>query len=267
MLVQNGLVRELNNNNLVQLVCQTTVQSNPFMCGGNDQFPYHFRKWYDFSRTAASVLRLYMLEASGMRALYDPAFSTKNRNMASCIIQRNGVRIKMAHGYFHRAARFAAEFDRLFPHSLIEDQLQGMDVGQTETISEHMYVIYFDEKIIYQIDATMDVTLRNRRRRDIGRNIRASVHVVVSKHDFEQPTINPRNQDEFKRFTLVKDLVNEWSPSQNPANDSSSDSRILESSSESSLEWSLESSSESSSESNSESNRACRQIRNLSLNN
>ncbi len=222
MLVQNGLFGELEENGHVELVCQSTVQSNPFLCRESSRFPYYFRSWYDFSRTAASVLRLYMLEASGMRALYDPPFSAKNQNLASAI--QNDVpprELEMAHGYFYRAARFAAEFDRLFPHSLIEYQVKDVDVGETETISEHMYVIYFDEGIIYRIDAKMDVTfIRNRR--IFGRKIHARVHVVVSKYDFQQPP-NYQNQDKFKRFALVKELVDEWRLSQNPAKNSSSE--------------------------------------------
>ncbi len=222
MLIQNGLVRELNKKDLVELVCQSTIETNPFLCGNKT---YHFGNWYDFSRTAACVLRLYMLEASGMRGLFNPQFSTREKNMES--VTRNsvplGCKIDMADGHHHRAARFAAEFDRLFPHYSIEYQLQDMDVGQGKTISGHMYVIYFDERKIYQIDATMNVKLiRDRFRDDLGKvrmDIRANVHVAVSKYDFKEPNINSRNQDEsdeFKRFTLVKELVNEWSPSQNP---------------------------------------------------
>ena len=221
MLIQNGLVRELNKKDLVELVCQSTIETNPFLCGNKT---YHFGNWYDFSRTAACVLRLYMLEASGMRGLFNPQFSTREKNMESAVKRDSfppGCKIDMADGYY-RAARFAAEFDRLFPHYSIEYQLKDMDVGQGKTISGHMYVIYFDERKIYQIDATMNVKLRDRFRDDLGKvrmDIRANVHVAVSKYDFKEPNINSRNQDEsdeFKRFTLVKELVNEWSPSQNP---------------------------------------------------
>ncbi len=210
MLIQNGLVLELRNKDLVQLVCQSTIQTDPFLCGNKT---YHFGNWYDFSRTAGCVLRLYMLEASGMRGLFNPQFTTREKNMES--VKRDsfppGCKIGMAHGHFHRAARFAAEFDRLFPHYSIEYQLKGMTVAKAKTISGHMYVICFDERIIYQIDATMNVKFI-----ESLKDIHASVHVAVSMHRFQEPKIDSQNKDEFKRFTLVKELVNEWSPSQNP---------------------------------------------------
>ena len=220
MLVQNGLVRELQVHSTVHLVSQSTVETDS-LCRSNVQYPYHFRSLYDFSRTAASVLRLYMLEASGMRALYNPMFSALQQNLASAVRTDFPSGVQMAHGHFLRALRFAAEFDRLFPHCLIEYRLKGMAVGNTKTISGHMYVIYFDEKIIYQIDTTMNVTLQNPIPDEFGMMIpgmfiRASVHVVVSKYNFQEPIINFRNHHKFKRFTLVKELANEWSPSQNP---------------------------------------------------
>ena len=213
MLIQNGLVRELNKKDLVELVCQSTIETNPFLCGNKT---YHFGNWYDFSRTAACVLRLYMLEASGMRGLFNPQFSTREKNMESAVKRDSfppGCKIDMADGYY-RAARFAAEFDRLFPHYSIEYQLKDITVAKAKTISGHMYVIYFDERIIYQIDATMNVKLESLPKK--GKDIHASVHVAVSMHRFQEPKIDSQNKDEFKRFTLVKELVNEWSPSQNP---------------------------------------------------
>ena len=211
MLVENGFIPELKSKNLIHLIGQKTVQTRNFL-HRNDLLPFTFRSWYDFSRTAASVLRMFMLEASGMRRYYDPDFSTRLTNLTLCIVnQPYGQQFWMAHGdqitAGRRARKLASEFDRLFPHSLIEYELQ-LGAVPTKTLSGHMYVIYFDEGIIYQIHATMDIQIL------VGMEIHANVHVVVSKYDFSEPNIYQSNAHEFKRFILLKQLVQEWMPFQ-----------------------------------------------------
>lgn len=214
MLVHNSLVPELDSENLVHFQDENDVKTSDFLCGGDHST--HFVKWYDFSRTASSVLRMYMLEASGMRAYYDPDFTTKQQNLPPLL----KTSIQMAHADQDRitrelrARRLAAEFDRLFPHCLIEYQLNNMTVGKAKKLFERMYVIYFDERIIYKIEATMDVkyfdlSLKLPNYMDI----RANVHVIVEKSNYDEPKI-PLYGSKFSRFTLVKQLVKEWNQSQ-----------------------------------------------------
>ena len=207
MLVQNGLIPELDKAGLITLECQKTIQNNSSLVGP--------RRWYDFSRTAASVLRLYMLEASGMRMHFNPNFGAGEQYLQSCLQTEYPPpallpprKMEMAHGSPHRAQRLAGEFDRLFPHFLIENQLKKMNVCQT-TLSGCMHVVYFglDEGTIYEINATMNVTLQQ------IVHISASLHVVVSRHRFNCP-IDPFNAHQFPRYILLKELIEEWSPSQ-----------------------------------------------------
>ncbi|CAB4005354.1 Hypothetical predicted protein [Paramuricea clavata] len=178
----------------------------------------NFRNLYDFSRKAGSLLRLCMLEASGMKAYHNPKFSTKLPNMGyiqphvspsvpgylpPCVVPQylppsvQPKRIDMAHGDARRAKRLAAEFDRLFPHFLIEcdledcmPQLKLPNLGIIQaTIPGHMYVIYFDEGIIYRIDASIDVmscvwTVDNTIMIDAG------VCVSVQKYSFCGPEVS-----------------------------------------------------------------------------
>ena len=139
MLVQNGLIPELGKAGLITHECQKTIQNNPSPVGR--------RRLYDFSRTAASVLRLYMLEASGMRMHFNPKFGAQEQYLQSCLQNEyfNPAlpprKMEMAYGSPHRAQRLAAEFDRLFPHFLIENHL-NMNVCDT-TLPGSMHVIYF----------------------------------------------------------------------------------------------------------------------------
>ena len=209
MLVANGFIPELNNQNLIHLIGQKTVQTRNFLHRNDPLNPFTFGSWYNFSRTAASVLRMFMLESSGMNGYYDPNFPAKPPNFNQRIVTSALEQFCMAHGdqvtAGRRARMLASEFDRLFPHCLIEYELQF--AGATRWLSGHMYVIYFDERIIYQIDATMDIHIY------VGMVVHANVHVVVSKYRFFEPNID---LPEFSRFSLVKQLVQEWISSQIP---------------------------------------------------
>ena len=222
MLVQNGLLRELYGHGLIKFEGQQTAGINP-LCRNDVQSPCTFRTLYDFSRTAGSVLRMFMLEASGMKVFYDPEFGSRPQNFhTDCVLSPMvplfAPHSSMAHGDYitacRRARRLASEFDRLFPHCVIEYELYLIPAGGTKTVSGHMYVIYFDEGIIYQIDATMDVHILNLS--PGHKEIHANVHVQVSKYVFMSPIITAENQHEYSRFVLVKQLVNEWMPSQTP---------------------------------------------------
>ena len=230
MLVSNGLIPELRSAGLTTFERQRIIETNPYLRGSNPSFPHHFStKWYDFSRTAASVLRMHMLEASGMTKYCDPVFGSKLQNLQSRMISdqpflrsSNIDMVDMTHGFCHRAERIVAEFDRLFPHRLIENQLKNMRVGETRTLSGHMYVIYFDNPTIYQIDATMGVTLQHFYPLfpppcpPEGMEIHANVHMLVARYGFLHPTIDCSNENRFKRYILLNELINEWLPFQNP---------------------------------------------------
>jgi hypothetical protein len=222
-----------------------TVKNPHYFCGlkttrscplRNKNLENTFGKWYDFSRTAGSVLRLCMLEASGMKTYYDPDFSTKLQNLGysqevhvSPTVPPSLVPvppslvpacIDMAHGNPRLARRLAAEFDRLFPHCIIECDLQNIIPDMCVPISGHMYVIYFDEWIFYHIDAKMDVTLRGWTL-DKKMIIHADVRVAVEKHSFYEPedeVLFSINENGFTKFTSVKetvDLIYKRIPSQN----------------------------------------------------
>ena len=218
MLVSKGLIPELRSKNLIgALECQKTVETESKIKGGRDEFPYRFAKWYDFSRTVSSVVRMFMLEASGMRGHYDPDFSTKRKNLEAMkqdVYSRppSQFHLQMAHGSSDRTKRIAADFDRLFPHTVIECQLNKMAVGEKKTLSGLMYVIYFHEETLYQINANVNVEFEGKT--TAGRKTPADAHVSVSKYHFKYPEINSSNQHEFKRCSLLNTLIDEWHPSQ-----------------------------------------------------
>lgn len=217
MLVKNGLIPELSGHGLIQYEGQKTVEINR-LCGSDVQSPYTFGSLFDFSRTAGSVLRMFMLEASGMNKYFNAMFRSKAQNFDNCVRTPPEPQFCMAYGddklADRRAKLLASEFDRLFPHFSIEYALDLISAGGTKTVSGHMYVIYFDEKIIFQIDATMDVNILNLP--SSGKEIHANVHVGVLKYVFTPPIITPENPPEYSRYALVKQLVDEWKPSQIP---------------------------------------------------
>ena len=204
MLVIKGLVRELGP------AWRVTKEVKR-----NENAARNFPRWYDFSRTASSALRLFMLEASGMIDLHNPWFTTREhirREMATNISSEN-ANINMAnHGNAaqrrFRAQLISSDFDRLFPHFVIEQKLNNMAVDGQETLSGMMYVIYFNERIIYQTNVTMGVVLSARNQN--GLEVKTNTTVTVTKYSYNEPEINDGNRKDFTRFLLVKQLINEW---------------------------------------------------------
>ena len=200
MLVQNGLVRELRP----ALIVTKKVERN-------ENAARNFRRWYDFSRTASSILRLFMLEASGMIDFHNPEFNDKDIRRETNIHPEN-ANINMAdHGDAaqrgFRAQLISSDFDRLFPHFVIEQKLNNMAVGGQQTLSGMMYVIYFNERTIYQTNVTMDVVLSARNQNDL--EVKANTTVIVTKYSYNEPEIDDGNRENFKRFLLVKQLIAE----------------------------------------------------------
>ena len=210
MLVQNGLVRELGeaqhvNENL-------TVTKTVTM---HENAARNYDCWRNFSRTASSALRLFMLEASGMIDLHNPWFTTREhirREMATDVHPEN-ANINMAdHGDAaqrgFRAQLISSNFDHLFPRSVIEQKLDNMAVNEQRTLSGMMYVIYFNERTIYQTNVTMNVVLSARN--ENGLEVQANTTVTVTKYSYNEPEIDDGNRENFTRFLLVKQLIDEW---------------------------------------------------------
>ena len=202
MLVQNGLFRELG-----------PARRDTKKVKINENAARNFPRWYDFSRTASSVLRLCMLEASGMINFYNPEFTNREEIRAEMDISPENADINMAdHGDAaqpdFRAQLITSNFDRLFPHFVIEQKLDNMAVNEQRTLSGMMYVIYFNERTIYQTNVTMNVVLSARN--ENGLEVQANTTVKVKKYSYNEPEIDDRNRKNFTRFLLVKQLINEW---------------------------------------------------------
>lgn len=215
MLVQNGLVRELR---VAGLVSNNTTESRTVMTGmhhlQNENAAHQFGCWYDFSRTASSVLRLFMLEASGMIHLHNPEFTSREVNRQGMNKRPEEPNFNMAHGDAAqaglRAQLISSDFDRLFPHFVIQQKLNGIEVNQLRTISGMMYVMYFNERTIYQTNVTMDVRLIAEN--ENGLEVEANITVTVTKFSYNEFEINDENRENFERFSLVQQLIKEWDP-------------------------------------------------------
>ena len=208
MLVQNGLFRELRPDLRVTKKVTKKVKRN-------ENAARNFPHWYDFSRTASSVLRLCMLEASGMINFYNPEFTNREEIRGEMVsnIDPEDANINMAdHGNAaqrgFRAQLISSNFDHLFPRSVIEQKLDNMTVNEQRTLSGMMYVIYFNERTIYRTNVSMDVVLSATNENAL--EVQANTTVKVKKYSYNEPEINDGNREDFTRFLLVKQLINEW---------------------------------------------------------
>ena len=156
-----------------------------------------------------------MLEASGMIHLHNPSFTTRDdihEAMATNIHPENAD-INMAnHGdeaqANFRAQLISSDFDRLFPHFVIEQKLSNMAVNEHRTLSGMMYVIYFNERTIYQTNATMDVKLWPGN--ENGLLLSCNTIAIVTKYSYNEFEVDDGNRENFTRFLLVRQLIAEW---------------------------------------------------------
>lgn len=210
MLVQNGLVREIREaqhvNEALTVTKTVTIRENAAR---------KYRSWYDFCRTASSTLRLFMLKASGMTHLHNPSFTTRDdiQEVMATNIHPENAHINMAnHGDAaqenFRAQLISSDFDRLFPHFVIQQKLCNMAVNEHRTLSGMMYVIYFNERTIYQTNVTMDVRLWPGN--ENGQLLSCNTTATVTKYSYNEFEVDAGNWENFRRFSLVQQLVNEW---------------------------------------------------------
>lgn len=161
IIVVERMMQELRNNHNYQIVGYADVTSNG-LCGNDENLPKRFRSWYDFSRTAAAVMRYYMLDATDMLQFHDPSFSKrgKQRNKKGMIQGPQRKPINMAAGDKNEAKRLAAEFDRQFPHYVLDNKFEDMVPGNARSYTSVMYVIDFENGEVYHIVSSLCVTLR-----------------------------------------------------------------------------------------------------------
>lgn len=223
-MIAEDMVRELQNLNRLQVVAYKDVGTLPadYMHGNHEKNHFVWKSWYDFARTAQSVLRLFMLEASEMKTLFDPNFSqpgmNRNRESMKILNKPDNINesIEMAQGCEKRAKRYASDFDRLYPHYVTENKLVGIGVGDTKSLPGLMYVVDFPNRLVYQIVANMDVKyvmdviMENDKKPSML--IHASLHVAAFKCTIGILENIPDEQ--LCRYNLMLELIKEYDPNQ-----------------------------------------------------
>ena len=209
-MIAEGMVREIRRTEGgLHVVGQTAISSRDFIHGNDRDDNGVFANWYNFARTAAVTLRLYMLEATDIPpALFDPKFKKpgKTRNRAAMTSRRWGVPINMADDDKFEARRLSAEFDRLYPHYTIQNRLNNMQPHETRSIPNLMYVVDFPNRLLYHIAVNMDVTLQAIQGGEMI--IRAMPHVAVFKLRLPVPPEGAQQQN-FPRYFLLRELIDE----------------------------------------------------------
>lgn len=213
IIVVEKMMKELRDYSNFDVVGFTEVESNGFQRPMNNAF----RSWYDFTRTAAVVLRLCMLKATDMLHLHNPVFNYRNEHKAALIYY---IRLGLPEKPINMAADkneaqlLSAEFDRQFPHYVLENKFDGMNPGDTRLHSSVMYVIDIESSAIYHIASTLDVKrLQDYQGRD-AIVIDTTPHIVAFKlrlRDLpEEPdaTTHPNTK-------MFKDLLAEYYANEN----------------------------------------------------
>ena len=209
-MVINDMVRECSQQGRLVVVAMNRAFSNRIHGNCRDDMPdwgvSHFPRWHDFARTAGAVMRDYMLHATGMVTLFDPTYRNpgKTRNREGMTV--NGVAINMAATKFE-ARCLASEFDRLFPHFVIERNLLDIEPGAIRQLHTLMYVLDENQPVLYHIVANMTVTFRGR---DVlGKLVDARPFVCAIRCSFQTPGRREESPAYFRLFDLIRRFRND----------------------------------------------------------
>ena len=209
-MVVEGMVRELRTANLLNVIGYKTVSSKPgtYIHGNSDADNYTFRNWYNFARTSQSVLRLFMLEATGTRQFFDPKFGNPNGKLRT----EGDIVINMAFQPFRMAPdesgtrRHVSEFDRLYPHYDVEYKLRDIALHQTISLPSLMYVVDFSDRKLYHIITTMDVTYDD----FLDGRMVIKAKPFVAAYKYQMGDVPAADDENFKMYNLVQDCVEQY---------------------------------------------------------
>ena len=122
----------------LQTAVITDIESNHQL--DDHRFVFDF---VSFGRTASAVVRMCMLEAVGVSRTFWPKIGSyshsRNKNKLEKEVLR-GPLFCLAHDR-NTARHYWCEYDRLYPHFLIEDAVSGLDIDQEESMPSIMLIL------------------------------------------------------------------------------------------------------------------------------
>lgn len=212
-IVVSRAVGELERQNNCRIVGYTEATSNGIR-GNDDDDVYKFKHWNGFTRTAGSVMRLYMLNATDMLRFHNPNFRiAKQRNINAMEYSKHigpadGNPIDMA-ADANEARDLSAQFDRQYPHFILENHFRGMDVGTTRSHRGRMYVVDLQNRTLYEVTSTLRVKLNQQYPFMI---IEAIPFVTVYKVHLQNlpPNFQDLDPESYKYTRLLQELITEF---------------------------------------------------------
>ena len=133
--------RELRNR-LQPTRCQTAVITDIESNHQRDDHRFVF-DFVSFGRTASAVVRMCMLEAVGIGRTLWPRIGLhsdpRNRKKVERVVQSSPL-FCLANDR-NTARHYWSQYDRLYPHFLIEDAVSGLDIDQEESMPSIMLIL------------------------------------------------------------------------------------------------------------------------------
>ena len=145
----------------LQVDCSSRV-TLPYI-SGNDDNPQKWSRMYDFSRTAAVVLRYMMLSGTKLLSLHNPEIAqrtgTRNREKMVINAEPDDANLNLAEKAYD-TQWLSAHIDMLYPHFYLEYQLRGMKPGDNRSIPRNkMVVMDTHDHIIWKISVSLQVEM------------------------------------------------------------------------------------------------------------
>jgi hypothetical protein len=150
----------------------------------------------DFSRTVGSNCRALMLYATGLDSFLDPQYPSKRRNKDRFQVETRQGNMIFGHMSDTVAGEISYNFDRFFPHFLLERKINNLLPGgqsnliQSSTAGNTMAVFYWQNnevKNIYQIETRLNIGRLNT---EDGVRFKTDVYIKVYKFRVTRPRAN-----------------------------------------------------------------------------
>ena len=177
--------RELRNR-LQPTRCQTAVITDIESNHQRDDQRFVF-DFVSFGRTASAVVRMCMLEAVGVSRTFWPKIGSyshsRNKNKLEKEVLR-GPLFSLANDR-NTARHYWSQYDRLYPHFLIEDAVSGLDINQQKSMPSIMLILRNNFTKMIEIITTFTA------RRRAEHRFESRVHVTCIVREIQEGEDGP----------------------------------------------------------------------------
>ena len=186
-------IRRQSEQRRLQITGFRTIQAEYIReADGSEQGRLRWKSVYDFSRTAATVMRFHMLTVTGLLDHFKPKSKISERNRAGMLEDKPPPRYaRPINSGNHLAADeyeamcVSAHFDMMWPYFRIKHGLRDIQDNQTVPFTNELIIVDTNHNVVWEMIVTLDVRQQNHSAKFV--EFSAMPHLVVYRLDLKPP--------------------------------------------------------------------------------